>query len=35
MRVRGVQCHSRYAEAFTMQKALMGLYDTASPTGAN
>jgi LmbE family N-acetylglucosaminyl deacetylase len=31
MRVRGVQCHSRYAEAFTAQKALIGLGDTAWP----
>lgn len=27
MRVRGVQCRSRYAEAFTVQKALIGLGD--------
>jgi LmbE family N-acetylglucosaminyl deacetylase len=31
MRVRGVQCHSRYAEAFTVHKALIGVGDTAWP----
>jgi LmbE family N-acetylglucosaminyl deacetylase len=30
MRIRGVQCHSRYAEAFTVDKAVLGLGDTTS-----
>ncbi len=30
MRIRGVQCHSRYAEAFTVEKAVFGFGDNAS-----
>jgi LmbE family N-acetylglucosaminyl deacetylase len=32
MRVRGVQCHARYAEAFTVQKAVLRVGQICSPT---
>lgn len=30
MRVRGVQCRTRYAEAFTVEKAVLGVHDVYS-----